>query len=91
MTDYTRIDLEQLTATVRVMRELGVTSFDGITLGPDPGPAKPKRSPPTSEQLEAHRRAMVHYEAEARAFEERLAMAHVEDPGEPPVAPEEPW
>lgn len=37
------MDLEGLRAVVATMRELGVTEYAGIKLGPEPSPAGPPR------------------------------------------------
>lgn len=45
--------LEELRAAVGTMRELGVTKWDGIELGPPPPPPGVRPEPPTAAEREA--------------------------------------
>lgn len=53
------MSLDELRAAVAVMRELGVTRWDGIELGPAPGAPVMRPEPMTEQQRrEAHMRTL---------------------------------
>lgn len=83
-------DRRRLRAIVATMRELGVREYDGIKLGPPPSKPLPPKAPPTQRQLDDYAVARVKYEEAYEEWASKLDLAHVEDPGPEPVAPEPP-